>query len=69
MNLDHWLAKNEMETNELARVIGVSRQVIWKIKNGLPVDPQTAEKIYFVTGGCVKPPSRPRGRQKKETQL
>jgi len=67
MNLENWLAKNQMETSELARIIGVSRQVIWKIKHGKHVDPETAEKVHFVTGGCVNPPSRSRGRQKRVT--
>lgn len=68
MNLENWLAKNEIETGELARIIGVSRQVIWKIKNGMTVDTETANKIRFVTGGCINPPSRPRGRQKIQSK-
>ena len=70
MELDDWLAKNGMETAELARIVGVSRLVIWKVKKGKPILPETAQKIYFVTGGCVKPLSQPRGwvkgRRKKQ---
>ena len=61
LDLDTWLAKNGMETAELARIVGVSRFVIWKVKTGKPILPETAEKIYFVTGGSVKPASQPRG--------
>jgi len=64
MELERWLMKNDMETAELARIVGVTRQVIWKIKKGLAVDPETAQKIHFMTGGCVKPIARARGRKK-----
>jgi len=50
-----------MEVNELARILGVTRQVIWKVKNGKTVDTETAQKIYFLTGGCINPPSKARG--------
>ena len=32
MELERWLRKNNMETNELARLSGCTRQVIWKVK-------------------------------------
>lgn len=64
MKLSDWLIYHDMKVKEFARIIGVTRQVIWKVKQGQPVTPDTAEKIYFATGGCVKPPSKPKGRQK-----
>lgn len=64
MELSDWMAYHNMKMAEFARIIGVTRQVIWKVKRGLPVCPETAEKIYFATGGCVKPLEKPKGRQK-----
>lgn len=64
MNLGEWLDSHEMETNELARILGVTRQVIWKIKKGMTCKPETAQKIYFLTGGAVKPEGVPQGRVK-----
>lgn len=66
MELERWLRKNNMETNELARLSGCTRQVIWKVKKNETIDEETAQKIYFITGGKVKPLSRPKGRPKKE---
>lgn len=65
MELERWLRKNNMETNELARLSGCTRQVIWKVKRNETIDVDTAQKIYFITGGQVKPVSRPKGRPKK----
>lgn len=61
MDLGDWLLKKGMETNELAKILGVSRQVVWKIKKGKPCNPETAEKVYFITGGVVKPKEQPVG--------
>lgn len=61
LDLETWMLKNGMEVGEMARILGVTRQVIWKIKNGKTVDPETAQKVYFITGGCVNPVSKPRG--------
>ena len=69
MNIDEWLAKNEIETSELARVIGVTRQVIWKIKKGKTVDTETAQKIRFVTGGSVRPACRSQGRPRLKPRV
>ncbi len=65
MELERWLRKNNMETNELARLSGCTRQVIWKVKKNETIDEETAQKIYFITGGQVKPASRAKGRPKK----
>lgn len=70
MDLETWLRKNNMETNELARLAGCSRQVIWKIKKNETVDEDTAQKIHFITGGQVKPLAKAKGRpRKKKTNL
>lgn len=66
MELERWLRKNNMETNELARLSGCTRQVIWKVKKNEPIVDETAQKIYFITGGQVKPVSRSKGRPKKD---
>jgi hypothetical protein len=66
MELERWLRKNNMETNQLARLIGCTRQVIWKVKRNETVDEDTAQKIYFITGGQVKPIARSKGRPKKD---
>lgn len=55
-----------METNELARLAGCSRQVIWKIKKNETVDEDTAQKIHFITGGQVKPLAKAKGRPRKK---
>ena len=65
MELETWLRKNNMETNELARLAGCSRQVIWKIKKNETVDEDTAQKIHFITGGQVKPIAKAKGRPRK----
>jgi hypothetical protein len=65
MELERWLRKNNMETNELARLSGCTRQVIWKAKRNETIDEETAQKIYFITGGQVKPASRAKGRPRK----
>ncbi len=65
MELERWLRKHNMETNELARLSGCTRQVIWKAKKNETIDEETAQKIYFITGGQVKPVSRSKGRPKK----
>ena len=65
MELERWLRKNNMETNELARLSGCTRQVIWKVKKNEPIVDETAQKIYFITGGQVKPVSRSKGRPRK----
>ena len=66
MELERWLRKNNMETNELARLSGCTRQVIWKVKKNETIDDDTAQKIYFITGGQVKPASRSKGRPRKD---
>ena len=38
MELERWLRKNNMETNELARLSGCTRQVIWKAKKYETID-------------------------------
>lgn len=68
MELERWLRKHNMETNELARLSGCTRQVIWKAKKNETIDEETAQKIYFITGGQVKPVSRSKGRPKKSRQ-
>ena len=65
MELERWLRKNNMETNELARLSGCTRQVIWKVKKNETIDDVTAQKIYFITGGQVKPAARAKGRPRK----
>jgi len=66
MDLTNWLTHHNMEINEFAKIIGVTRQVIWKIKKGKTVDSDTAKKVYFVTGGQVKPVTQRRGRPRKK---
>lgn len=56
-SLELWLRKNFMETNELARLIGCSRQIIWRIKKNKKVSENISLKIQKVTHGEVVPSS------------
>ena len=67
MDLEKWMLKNGIETSELARMLGVCRQVVWKVKTGKTCDQETADKIRFVTGGAVNPRARLVGRPRKRS--
>lgn len=54
-----------MKDSELADIVGVCRQAIWKIKNNYPVVEETSKKIEFITGGCVKPAISNKGKRAK----
>jgi ribosome-binding protein aMBF1 (putative translation factor) len=61
-DLEKWLRKRGMRTIDLAKKIGCTRQVLWKVKRGIEISPHIAEKIVDITQGCVLPPARRRGR-------
>jgi hypothetical protein len=54
-DLDNWLLKNNMKTNDFALLVECSRTVVWKVKRGIPVCPTYAKKIYELTNGEVAP--------------
>ncbi len=60
-DLESWLRKNNMTTNELATLAQCSRQVIWKVKKNKPIDPKIALRIKEATGSEVIPDSHPVG--------
>jgi hypothetical protein len=49
MELERWLRKNNMETNELARLSGCTRQVIWKAKRNETKTKTTKTKTTKIT--------------------
>lgn len=62
-DIESWLRKNNMTTNELATLAQCSRQVIWKLKHNLAIDTKIALRIREVTGFEVNPDCRPQGGQ------
>ena len=62
--LERWLRKKHMSTNQLAAMVGCSRPVIWKVKKGIAICPLYAKRIYEITEGQVKPLMECVGRQK-----
>jgi DNA-binding Xre family transcriptional regulator len=54
-DLEKWLRSKNMSSTDLAKIIGCSRTVIWKIKTGQTVCPKTATKIIELTHKQVVP--------------
>lgn len=52
-NLDKWLRKNFMETNEFCKLVGCSRQIIWRVKKNKKVSEKILKKIREVTNDEV----------------
>ena len=65
-DLEIWLREHRMTTESFASLIGCSRQVIWKIKRGIPVCPLFGKKIFEATKGRVKPLINNVGRQSQK---
>lgn len=61
-DLESWLRKNNMTTNELATLAQCSRQVIWKVKRGIAIDPKIALRIKEATGNEISPDCHPIGK-------
>ena len=47
--LTQWLIKEKMSTLKFAKLIGCSRQTVWKVKRGIAVSPTISQKIKLVT--------------------
>lgn len=62
-NLESWLRSKNMTTNEFAEIIQCSRQVLWKVKRNIPIDPKIALRISEATGSVIRPDSNPVGGQ------
>lgn len=60
--LEKWLRENCMSTQSLVKDVGCSRTIIWKVKNGLPICKEFANKIIEITGGRVRPIVSDRGK-------
>lgn len=56
--LENWLRNKNMTTNEFVALVGCSRQVIWKVKRNIPIDPKIAIRIQKITGNIVSPASQ-----------
>ena len=54
-SLENWLRKNFMETNEFVKLVGCSRQIIWKVKKNMKVSEKISKKIQEITNGEVVP--------------
>ena len=64
MELEIWMKERGFKIEQLAKVLGVTRQTIWKLRKGEPCEPETAQKLYFFTNGAVKPIVKKRGMPK-----
>ena len=53
-SLENWLRQKNMTTNSFATLIECSRQVIWKVKRNIAIDPKIAKRIEEVTGIAVE---------------
>lgn len=53
--MENWLRKRMMKTNEFLKLLGCSRPTLWKVKRGIPVCPKYANKIIEITKGEVVP--------------
>jgi DNA-binding XRE family transcriptional regulator len=65
LNLEAWLRKKNMEVKRFAKIIGCSRQTLWKVKRDKKIEPKIAFKIWTITNGQVSPKTQKRGRPKK----
>jgi len=54
-DLELWLRKKHMSTNEFVQLVGCSRPVVWKVKKGLPICPLYAKRIMEITLNEVNP--------------
>lgn len=59
--MEKWLRKKNMSTTAFCKMVGCSRPVLWKVKRGLPISPQFANRIVELTDGEVNPKSEPVG--------
>lgn len=64
LNMEKFLRKKNMQTSDFAKIIGCSRQVIWKVKKRIPVSHRIAQKILEATKGEVYANIKKRKRQK-----
>lgn len=61
-DIEKWLRKNFMSTVDFSVLVGCSRQVIWKMKQGKPVMPKFAKRVLEITEGEVVVKEFPKGR-------
>ena len=60
-DLETWIRKKNMTTNDFAKLAKCSRQVIYKVKRGICIDTAISERIAILTDFSVIPKSRPKG--------
>lgn len=60
--LAQWLRKKGMTQVRLAYQVGCCRELLLKVKKGIPICPLYAKRIFDITGGEVNPPSQKVGR-------
>lgn len=54
-DLENYLYENYMTQEELAKKIGCHRILLTRINQGIAVRYSTAQKVYEITNGKVKP--------------
>lgn len=59
--MELWLRKKRITTNEFSKLVGCSRQVIWKIKRNMPICPKFGQMIFSLTKGEISPQIRCQG--------
>lgn len=65
MSIEEFLRSKNMTVIYFSNSVNCSRQVIWRMKNDLPISPRMAKRIFEFTGGLVDHPSTSRGKDKK----
>jgi predicted XRE-type DNA-binding protein len=53
--LELWIRKRNMTTNQFVKMVGCSRPTVWKVKKGIPISKEIAEKITLLTNGAIEP--------------
>ena len=64
MTLDQWLTKNRVTSGHFAKQLGLSRQTIWNVRQGMACDENTAYLINQRTKNQVHLNVKPKGRPK-----
>ncbi len=54
-DLEKWLRKNNLSTKDFCQIIGCSRFVAWKIKNGLVICEDFSQRVRELTDQNVNP--------------
>lgn len=66
-DLKSWLKKNKMKSKQFQHLTGLSKQTIWKLKNGSGGSAKTFRLVYEVTKGQVVIEILPIGRPRLST--